>query len=132
VFLRFFKIFNPFLKRFNQRKERFKSVDTNSFVIKMKILSSISRWINALEAGAGGYFIADGILPILDYISKVDSIRDGVYRTATKITPELIIQADDLVSRVNFESSSLIEIAVGVTLLGLSYGSFKQEETKKS
>ena len=92
---------------------------------------SISKIFSTLEAGAGGYCIADGATKVADYISKVDSIRDAVYQAATNITPEVITQANDLASKVNLERGSLFEIAVGVAALGLAYWMFKEDEIKE-
>ena len=92
---------------------------------------SISKFFSALEAGVGGYLVADGTSKIADYISKVDSIRDAVYQAATNITPEVITQANDLASKVNLERGSLVEIAAGVAVLGLAYWMFKEDEIKE-
>lgn len=92
---------------------------------------SISKYFSALEAGVGGYLIADGVTKVADYISKVDSIRDAVYQAATNITPEVITQANDLANRVNLESGSLFEIAGGVAALGIAYWMFKEDEIKE-
>ncbi|HLC51758.1 MAG TPA: hypothetical protein VJI98_00770 [Candidatus Nanoarchaeia archaeon] len=88
----------------------------------------LSKFCSSLEAGLGGYFIADGVRKVADYISKVDSIRDAVYRAATNITPEVITQANDLASRVNLEQGSLFEIATGVAAIGIAYWMFKEDE----
>ncbi len=56
----------------------------------------------------------------MEYTSKINGIRDAVYRAASNITPDVIVQADKLVSNVT-SAGAAVEIGIGIGALALAY-----------
>lgn len=91
------------------------------------------EFLFALEAGIGGFSLSVGVKKMADYISQVDSIRDAIYQSATKVTPEVIAQANDLISTLNPERTGIIgtgtiPVGIGIYLLSAAYFGFKRTE----
>ncbi len=75
-------------------------------------------WLSSIIGTISGANLALGIENLMFRHSAIDSIRDAVYSHADKITPEVIEQANRLVSEVGAPYS--IEICVNFAVAGFA------------
>ena len=79
----------------------------------------IQRYVPAMILGAAsGSNLAAGLDKIVSHYSKIDSVRDAVFAHADKITPQVIEQANDLVSKVG--DGDLYRAAFNLGVAGLT------------
>ena len=55
----------------------------------------------AIGSVGSGTCFSEGLVQLLEYHSKISSVREAVYNNAEKITPEIIEQANQLVSSIS-------------------------------
>ena len=96
--------------------------------LEEKEKSERSRGITSLIGGIvtgiySPYNLGCGLHSIIRYNLTIDSVRDTIYTSADKITPEVIQQANEVISQVSREGlhSGMISMAIAGFFAATSY-----------